>query len=183
MSISSRWSRNTHKKYLFKTILTFCQLQMDVGLVGLDFYPNNVMPWCSSARTMDTLIAACFLCVYPSMPKWSLCTMCVRIIAVTPCRISIAVVISSKKNWGYNSTFRSVSSDRPQENVHWLYIYTHTLNGGILSWLYSIPSRSVFYHRERITDLWSFLYGFINPLLCVPVIILHYWLRLLAVKC
>ena len=78
------------QKYLFKTILTFCQLQMDVGLVGLDFYPNNVMPWCSSARTMDTLIAACFLCVYPSMPKWSLCTMCVRIIAVTPSRISIA---------------------------------------------------------------------------------------------
>ena len=26
------------------------------------------------------------------------------------------VVNSSKKNWGYNSTFRSVSSDRPQEN-------------------------------------------------------------------
>ena len=25
------------------------------------------------------------------------------------------VIISSKKNWGYNSTFRSVSSDRPQD--------------------------------------------------------------------
>ena len=28
------------------------------------------------------------------------------------------VVISSKKNWGYNLTFRSVGSDRPQEILH-----------------------------------------------------------------
>ena len=112
------------QKYLFKTILTFCQLQIDVGLVGLDFYPNNVVPWCSSARTMATLIAVFFASIHPCQNGHYV--QCALIVA----------------------------------------IHTHTL------WM-------VAYCHDCI----AFLRGvcFINPLLCVPAIILHYWVLILVV--
>ena len=98
-------------------------LQIDVGLVGLDFYPNNVVPWCSSARTMATLIAVFFASIYY--------VQCALIVFVAS-------------------------------------IHTHTLN---LLWM-------VAYCHDSFEEC-----VFVNPLLCVPAIILHYWLRLLAVKC
>ena len=54
----------------------------------------------------------------------------VRMISKTNCGDTMWnlnwVVISSKKNWGYNSTFRSVSSDRPQENECLSHVFIST---------------------------------------------------------